>query len=88
MKSFTSQFMKLNKGLRRFNNSPVNSEELVECFNLAPDEAGLELHEQIVLPSGSYTWPGTTPIGDAYNVFQDLDGMTFEDLDGYSFVDN
>ena len=84
MKSFTSNFDKLNKGLRRFSNSPVNSEELVECFNLAPDDAGLVIHEAIILPSGSYGWTGVDVSG-AYNTFDDLDGFTFVDLDGWTF---
>lgn len=85
MKSFTSQFDKLNKGLRRFSNSPVNAEELVECFNLAPDEAGLELHEIINLPSAAISWGGTGKYTE--DIFVDYDADDFVDIDGDEFID-
>jgi hypothetical protein len=48
MKSFKVTFDKgLLKGLRQFETNPLNQESLVECFNLAPAELGLEGHEMI-----------------------------------------
>ena len=37
----------LSRGLRRFSNSPADFEELMECHNLAPWEAGLLPHDTV-----------------------------------------
>jgi hypothetical protein len=36
------------KGLRRYENTPRNEETLIECYNWAPQEKGLEVHEVII----------------------------------------
>ena len=49
----------LREGLRRFSNNPRNMPGLVECFNLAPAEQGLEVHETIIdLGAPGITWVG------------------------------
>ena len=49
----------LREGLRRFSNNPRNMPGLVECFNLAPAEQGLEVHETITdLGATGVTWVG------------------------------
>jgi hypothetical protein len=60
MKSFKVTFDKgIVGGLRQFKTNPVNMEALIECFNLAPAEQGLEGHEAITsLNSTGDTWGG------------------------------
>ena len=48
MKEFEQRAFILSKGLRRFK-SRRNSDELDECYNLAPMENGLEPHEAVAL---------------------------------------
>jgi hypothetical protein len=50
MKSFETSFKEgLVKGLRKYKNTPRNTEILLECYNLAPDKDGLVLHEPVVM---------------------------------------
>lgn len=46
-------------GLRRFSNNPRNAPSLVECYNLAPAEQGLEAHETITdMAATGVSWGG------------------------------
>lgn len=59
MREFPSAFKNLGKGLRAFKNVPMNEDSLVECYNLAPAEAGLEIHEALTsLNADGVTWGG------------------------------
>lgn len=58
MKGFEMPFEGFVKGLRPYENMPKNSQTLVECFNLAPAEAGLEMHEEIVDIASTREWGG------------------------------
>lgn len=50
MKGYDFTFEKgLRSGLRKHYMNPFNEEALVECHNMAPTEAGLEPHEDIIL---------------------------------------
>ena len=49
----------LLKGLRQFDTNPLNEEALLECFNMAPAEKGLEAHEPIVdINADGISWGG------------------------------
>jgi hypothetical protein len=49
----------LKRGLRRFETTPRNSPWLLECYNLAPAEDGLEPHETLVsLGASGVSWGG------------------------------
>jgi len=59
MKEFSVKFDGLGKGLRPFESMPINTEVLVECYNLAPAEAGLEIHEILTdLNASGVSWDG------------------------------
>lgn len=48
MKSFEFSLEKgFIRGLRRYENTPRNEEVLIECYNWAPEELGLQPHEVI-----------------------------------------
>ena len=58
MREFSSK-IKLEKGLRQFSTGIRSVEGLTECFNLAPAENGLEVHESInSLNASGVTWGG------------------------------
>jgi len=49
MKGYDFTFEKgLRSGLRKHYMNPFNEEALVECHNMAPTEAGVEPHEDVV----------------------------------------
>lgn len=60
MKQFSSTIdQALRSGLRRFSNNPRNIPGLVECHNVAPEEQGLEQHEEVTpLGNSGVTWNG------------------------------
>jgi hypothetical protein len=58
MKGFEFPFEGFVKGLRTFSNTPKNFKTLVECFNLAPSEIGLEAHEEISDITSEIDWGG------------------------------
>jgi hypothetical protein len=47
MKGFDFPYDGFKKGLRPYSTNPRNSEYVVELYNLAPAELGLESHEEI-----------------------------------------
>lgn len=61
MKQGSERFEKALKfGLRRFRTNPRGTPSLVECFNMAPCEQGLEPHEEITsLGESGVAWGGT-----------------------------
>lgn len=49
----------LNKGLRRFKNTPRDKQSLIEMFNVAPSDEGVEIHEALTsISSTTATWGG------------------------------
>lgn len=59
MKEFSVKFKSVGKGLRPYSNVPISEENVVECFNLAPAEKGLELHEILTsLNATGVSWNG------------------------------
>ena len=59
MREFSVVFKAFNKGLRAFKNMPMGEQSLVECFNMAPSEMGLEIHETLMsLNADGVSWGG------------------------------
>jgi hypothetical protein len=59
VKEFEATFNGLSKGLRPFGNLPRNEEFLMECYNVAPDEKGLVIHEILTsLNADGVSWGG------------------------------
>lgn len=59
MKEFSTTFKSLNKGLRPFENMPINNDYLVECYNLEPGKVGLSIHEALTsLNADGVSWDG------------------------------
>jgi len=59
MKEFEYTFDEgLRKGLRQFSTGLRNADELVECYNLMPMEAGPDVHEPVVDFNSDLAWGG------------------------------
>ena len=66
MKSFIYVFEEgLKGGLRKDSSNPRNRQDLVECHNAMPGEAGLEPHEVVIsLNANSIAWGGRGVISE------------------------
>jgi len=65
MKSFRVSLKDFVKGLRKFQTGPLNKDTLIECFNVAPTDEGLEIHETITsLNASGETWGGEGVFGE------------------------
>jgi len=89
MKSVTFSFIEgLKKGLRRFKNLPRSEQALTECFNVAPAEQGLEVHEQMVDFGDALAWGGGGKFTGSLDRFVDESNDEFIDSDSDNWVDS